>query len=73
MTDITSPLLTYYPIDFELDTYGAPYNGSAIPRLPVFDVDYVKSTLKSARLTAGDKQRNTVGKLVQLTSEPQNQ
>lgn len=40
---------------------------------PVFDIDYAKSTLKSARLTAGDKQRNTVSKLVQLTSEPQNQ
>lgn len=67
MTDITSPLLSYYPIDFELDTYGAPYYGSAVPRLPVFDVDYVKSILKSARLTAGDKQRNTVGKLVELS------
>ena len=43
MTDIASPLLSYYPIDFELDTHGAPYYGSAVPRLPVFDVDYVKS------------------------------
>ena len=73
MSDIASPLLSYYPIDFELDTYGAPYYGSAIPRLPELDVDYVKSILKSARLTAGHKQRNIVGKLVERTNVPQHQ
>ena len=69
MTDIASPLLSYYPIDFELDTYGAPYYGSAVLISPVFDVDYVKSILKSARLTVVDIQRNTVGKLVEVTGK----
>ena len=68
MTDIASPLLSYYLIDFELDTRGAPFYGSAVPKLPIFDVDDVKSVLKSARLSAQDKQRNTVGKLVELNA-----
>lgn len=69
MTDIASPLLSYCPIELSWTHMVLP----TIPRLPVFDVDYAKSILKPARLTAVNKLRNTIGKLVKLTSLPQHQ
>ena len=63
MTDAASPILEYYPVDFELDAYHAAYFSSATPRLPVFDVARVRAALKAARLTRDEKARDAVSAL----------
>lgn len=58
MTQPNSPLLQYYPIDFNVHFARKRHFGETTPRLPVMDVDKVIIALKSCRLTASERECN---------------
>ena len=47
MIDYSSPLIEYYPIDFEVDYSYKVYTWEGHPHLPPLDYKLIKNTLKT--------------------------
>ena len=61
-TDTKSPILEYYPIDFELNSYYKRYNWECGPILPTIDIKKLKTTIKNIKLSTDEKNRNSENK-----------
>lgn len=64
MTSNKSPIVYYYPIDFEYDTYYKNYFWQCPPLLPVIDQNKIKDAILSVKLTTKDKKRFTKQKII---------
>lgn len=58
-TDAKSPVLDYYPIDFEVNSYYKRYNWECGPILPTIDIKKLKTTIKNIKLSPDEKNRNS--------------
>lgn len=58
MNDITSPVIEYYPIDFELDVVEGGKHIYSEPLLPEIDDEYLLSFIENIKLTADEKKKN---------------
>jgi len=58
-----SPLIYYYPTDFEIDMYGKKFRWEAHPRIPLIEPDVLPYYLDGLEtsLTEEEKKRNTMG------------
>ena len=57
-TDIKSPILEYYPIDFKVNSYYKRYNWECNPILPTIDIKKIKATIKTIKLCPEEHLRN---------------
>ena len=64
MTDPTSPIIDFYPTEFELDMNGKKADWEAVVKIPFIDEKRLLRALKSreGQLTKEEKSRNTHGK-----------
>ncbi|OZJ04106.1 hypothetical protein BZG36_02847, partial [Bifiguratus adelaidae] len=63
MTDPTSPIIDFYPTDFELDMNGKKQDWEAVVKVPFIEEKRLLETMKSrsSRLTEQEKKRNQFG------------
>ncbi|KAJ3174230.1 hypothetical protein HDU88_000198 [Geranomyces variabilis] len=63
MTDLTSPIIDFYPVVFELDANGKKADWEAVVKIPFIDEKRLLQALKSRenQLTKEEKSRNTHG------------
>ncbi|KAL3837985.1 hypothetical protein ACJIZ3_022576 [Penstemon smallii] len=63
MTDSSSPILDFYPTEFELDLNGRKQNWKAVCKLPFIDESRLLTEIASVEhtLTDEEKRRNTLG------------
>lgn len=62
MISVTSPVLHCYPIDFQVNAARKIHFSECPARLPLIDVEPLKDSLKGLRLTASEKDRNSLEK-----------
>ena len=62
MTDPESPLIEYFPIDYELDTLYKRYYWQCTPILPIINFTNIVEASKGAYINKHDKERNKLGK-----------
>jgi 5'-3' exoribonuclease 2 len=69
MTNDDSPLIHYYPIDFELEYYGKRYRWECHPKIPMIIPSELQSLLPQLdeKLTDCEHQRNTLGQVIVVT------
>jgi 5'-3' exoribonuclease 1 len=63
MSDPTSPIIDFYPVDFALDLNGKKQDWEAIVKIPFIDEQRLLKTMlaRAPRLTAEERARNTHG------------
>ncbi|TPX58418.1 hypothetical protein PhCBS80983_g03133 [Powellomyces hirtus] len=63
MTDVTSPIVDFYPVDFELDMNGKKADWEAVVKIPFIDEKRLIKALNSREklLTSEERARNTHG------------
>uniref|UniRef100_A0A060TFW6 5'-3' exoribonuclease 1 n=1 Tax=Blastobotrys adeninivorans TaxID=409370 RepID=A0A060TFW6_BLAAD len=73
MYEETSPILDFYPHNFELDMNGKKNDWEAVVKIPFVDENRLLKAMepKEALLTAGEKKRNSFGNNVQFVFNPQ--
>ena len=62
MTDPDSPLIEYFPMDYELDTLYKRYYWQCTPILPIINFTNIVEASKGAYINKHDKERNKLGK-----------
>ena len=60
MTDISSPLLQYFPIDFKLDVMLGQKQEYSEPLLPEVDEEIVLAEIGKIKLTKTEERRNKI-------------
>ena len=58
MTNLKSPLICYYPIDFELDSYNYRYRWECHPLLPKINTDQLKISCRMRDQYLNDQENN---------------
>lgn len=71
MTDETSPILDFYPSDFEIDMNGKKMQWQGVALLPFIDQDRLLTAMEDGypKLTEDDIKRNTSGHDVLFVSD----
>ena len=64
MTNNKSPIVYYYPIEFQYDTYYKNYFWQCPPLLPIIDQNKIKDAVLSIKLSSKDKKRFTKQKII---------
>ena len=62
MTDPESPLIEYFPMDYELDTLYKRYYWQCTPILPIINFTNIVEASRGAHINKYDKERNKLGK-----------
>ncbi|CAG8440611.1 11936_t:CDS:10 [Diversispora eburnea] len=72
MTDPNSPIIDFYPTEFDLDMNGKKQDWEAVVNIPFIDQDRLIAALDSNEhlLTEEEKERNKIGKSLQFTYDP---
>ncbi|XXH00380.1 Putative aminophospholipid-translocase [Hypoxylon texense] len=72
MTDAGSPIIDFYPRDFELDMNGKKMEWEAVVKIPFIDEQRLLSAMapKNELLTPGEKARNDFGVSLKFTYDP---
>lgn len=63
MTDINSPIIEYYPDEYELNTINKYYLWECAPILPYIITKDIVDTTRNIKLTEDEKNRNKINKL----------
>jgi 5'-3' exonuclease len=65
MNSLHSPLIHYYPIDFELEYYGKRLRWEVHPKIPMVDPVELRQTLNGIekQLSVEEQQRGTIGQI----------
>jgi len=59
-TSKQSPIIKYYPVDFEIDMLGFDLLWLCIPIIPTIETELIKSTVIGLELTENEKKRNSL-------------
>ncbi|KAF6755356.1 exonuclease II [Ephemerocybe angulata] len=72
MYDPNSPILDFYPLEFELDLNGKKQDWEAIVKIPFIDEKRLLKAMASRehRLTPGERERNSWGPSTKFSSNP---
>ncbi|OAA67002.1 exonuclease [Niveomyces insectorum RCEF 264] len=72
MTEETSPIIDFYPRDFELDMNGKKMEWEAVVKIPFIDESRLLAAMapKNALLTDEEKERNEFGVPIEFTFQP---
>ena len=72
MTDVDSPIIDFYPRDFDLDMNGKKMEWEAVVKIPFIDERRLLKAMKpkDALLSAEEKQRNEFGVSLRFTYSP---
>ncbi len=60
MTDFESPIIEYYPINFELDTLNKMFYWQCTPILPMVDDSKIKKIVTNTNINENDNKRNII-------------
>ena len=66
VTNIESPIIEYFPIDYEYDMYFKRYFWQCPPILPYINDSKLKQVLDKIKLTNLEKTRNSFGENYEL-------
>lgn len=72
MTDEKSPIIDFYPRDFDLDMNGKKMEWEAVVKIPFIDEARLIPAMRSVehRLTASEKERNSFGITLKFSYSP---
>lgn len=73
MTDPSSPIIDFYPRDFELDMNGKKQDWEAVVKIPFIEEQRLLAAMapKDAMLSENEKQRNSFGVSLKFTYAPE--
>lgn len=60
MTDINSPIIEYYPVEYDIDMIDIGISWKTHPLIPFVDLDNIRRATKSIKLSDDEKVRNRV-------------
>ncbi|KAK9454235.1 XRN 5'-3' exonuclease N-terminus-domain-containing protein [Dipodascopsis uninucleata] len=69
MSDTSSPILDFYPKEFELDMNGKKMDWEAVVKIPFVDEQRLLKAMKplESKLTEEEKQRNSFGEMIKFS------
>lgn len=73
MTDPSSPILDFYPTEFEVDMEGKRADWEGVVLVPFIDEQRLlkaAASVKDGQLTADERRRNTLGDMLVFTASP---
>lgn len=73
MTSANSPIIDFYPRDFELDMNGKKMEWEAVVKIPFIEEDRLLAAMKTKEhhLTEAERKRNDFGVTLKFTYDPQ--
>ena len=60
LTEFQSPIIEYYPVDFDIDSYYKRYYWESNPILPEININKVLNAIKRKTLTVSEQERNEI-------------
>ncbi|KAK9428897.1 XRN 5'-3' exonuclease N-terminus-domain-containing protein [Lipomyces doorenjongii] len=72
MHDVSSPILDFYPKEFDLDLNGKKQDWEAVVKIPFVDEERLLKAMHpfEKQLTPAERKRNTFGKMIKFSYDP---